>query len=132
MPSNETSENPAAGISEAATTVQQNLVHLTSGYERFVKGLMNVTIQQIELSCNLLEGNVEDFNLLAQARSPEAFVQAELEVIRRCSDRALGAAQKIGDELHQTWREMSEFATSFAGVAAPVRPASSQSTRPAS
>ena len=74
MPSNETSENPAAGTSEAATTVQQNLVHLTNGYERFVKGLMNVTIQQIELSRDWMDGNVEDFNLLAQARSPEAFV----------------------------------------------------------
>ena len=89
MPSNETYENPAAETSEAAMNVHQNLVHLTNGYERFVKGLMNVTIQQIELSCNLLEGNVEDFNLLAQARTPEAFVQAELGVIRRRSERAL-------------------------------------------
>lgn len=120
MPSNEAYENTAAGTSEATAAVQQNLVHLTTGYERFVKGLMNVTIQQIELSCNLMEGNVEDFNLLAQARTPEAFVQAELDVMRRRSERALGAAQKIGDELRQTWTEMSEFATSFATVGTPV------------
>jgi hypothetical protein len=131
MSISQTSENLAAGTSEAGKAVQQKLVHFTNSYE-LVRSLMNVTIQQIELSRDWMDGNVEDFNLLAQARSPEAFVQAELEVIRRCSDRALGAAQKIGDELHQTWREMSELATSFAGVAAPVRPASSQSTRPAS
>ena len=132
MPSNETYENPAAETSEAAMSVHQNLVHLTNGYERFVKGLMNVTIQQIELSCNLLEGNVEDFNLLAQARTPEAFVQAELDVIRRRSERAFGAAQKIGDELHQTWAEMSELATSFATIATPVRPPPSDNTQQAS
>ena len=54
MPSNETYENPAAETSEAAMNVHQNLVHLTNGYERFVKGLMNVTIHQIELSRDLM------------------------------------------------------------------------------
>jgi Phasin protein len=132
MPRNETSENPAAETSEAVTTVQQKAVHLTNGYERFVKGLMNVTIQQIELSCHLMEGNIEDFNLLAQAPTPEAFVQAELDVIRRRSERAVGAAQQIGEELHQTWTEMSELATSFATVASPVRPTTSDNTQQAS
>jgi hypothetical protein len=131
MSISQTSENLAAGTSEAGKAVQQKLVHFTNSYE-LVRSLMNVTIQQIELSRDWMDGNVEDFNLLAQARSPEAFVQAELEVIRRRSDCALGAAQKIGDELHQTWTEMSELATSFATVATPVRHPPSHNTQLAS
>lgn len=105
-----TSENIASGFSEAALLGQQNLVRFSRGYECLMKGLINVAIQQIELSRGLLENGVEDFNLLTQARTPDAFVQAELEVFRRRSERALGAAQKISAELNKTFAEMSEAA----------------------
>jgi hypothetical protein len=126
MPNDETS-NPAAATSEATATVRRNLAHLASGYERFVNGLTKATIQQVELNCNFMEGYVEDLNLLAQARTPEAFVQAELNVIRRNSERAVEAAQKISDGLHHTWIEMSGLATSFATVETPLRQSPSQS-----
>jgi hypothetical protein len=64
MSISQTSENLPAGTSEAGKAVQQKLVHFTNSYE-LVRSLMNVTIQQIELSRDWMDGNVEDFNLLA-------------------------------------------------------------------
>jgi hypothetical protein len=72
-----------------------------------MKGLMNVAMQQIELGQGLLEGSVEDLSLLTTARTPDAFVQAEFEVLRRSSQRALGVAQKLSSELNRTWSEVA-------------------------
>ncbi len=109
----QTPESFAGQTLEAATRVQQNFAQFAHAYQRFVKSLMNVAVQQIELSRGIVEGSVEDFDLLAQAHTPEALVQAELEIFRRRSERAIGTAQKTTDELRQTWVEAFEFAQSI-------------------
>jgi Phasin protein len=109
----QTPENFAGQTLEAATRVQQNFAQLAHAYQHFMKGLMNVAAQQIELGKGMMDSGVEDFDLLAQARTPEALVQAELEVFRRRSERAVLTTQKITDELRQTWVEAFELVQSI-------------------
>ncbi len=132
-----TSMSPGTAAMDAARVAQQNFFQMSGGYERLTRGLAQIAMEQIALSRRLLEGSLEDFNLLAQARSPEAFMRAEMEVFRRRSERAMGAAQQIGEELREAWTELSGFAQSFnaavPGVAIPgvAAPAAPQSTKPA-
>lgn len=87
------------------------LSQLTQGYETLMKGMMNVVLRQIELTSGLLEGGMDDLNLLTQAKSPDTFIQAELEVLRRQSERMITAAQKFSQEVNQTWSQASETLT---------------------
>ena len=77
---------------------------------------MNVAVQQIELGKGMMDSGVEDFDLLAQAHTPEALVQAELEIFRRRSERAIVTTQKITDELRQSWVEAFELVQSIGKV----------------
>jgi hypothetical protein len=108
------------GANEAAAMAQQNLEQLTRASERFMKGVVNAAVQQIELSRGLIQGGMEDLSLLAQARTPETFVQAELDVFRRRSERMIEAMQKVSDELRQTWGEAFELAKPAAQAARPT------------
>ena len=76
-----------------------------------MKGLMSVAVQQIEMtSKGLMAGGMADLELLTDARSPGAFVQAELEIFRRRSERAASAARQIAVELNRTFAETYAFA----------------------
>jgi hypothetical protein len=112
MSASTTSESIGNSIAETALFGQKSLAQLTRSYECWMKGVMNVAMQQIELGRGLLEGSVEDLNLLTQVRTPDAFCQAEFEMLRRRYERAIGVAQKITEELNRTWAEVSEFAQS--------------------
>jgi hypothetical protein len=109
----QTPESFAGQTLEATTRVRRNFAQLTHASQHFMKGLMNVAVQQIELGKGMMDSGVEDFDLLAQARTPEAVVQAELEVFRRRSERAIVTAQKITDELRQSWVEAFELVQSI-------------------
>jgi hypothetical protein len=109
-PQGQTTPPPFAGGPEAAAVVQQNLDNLKAASERFMKGVVKATVQQIELSRGLFEGGMEDFSLLAKAHTPETFVQAELDVFRRRSERVIAAMQTLSDELRKTWGEAFEAA----------------------
>ncbi len=109
--------NAARGASPAET-VHQTMVQFADSYERLVKGLTQMATHQVALTRDLLEGGAADLQLLAQARTPEAFLQAELEAFRRRSARAIEAALTMGDELRQTWTGLSEYAKTVAGGSA--------------
>lgn len=66
-----------------------------------------VVMQQIDIGRELLEGSVGDLTLLTQARTPDALLHAEMEVLRRASGRMIGAAQTFNIELSRTWSEAS-------------------------
>jgi Phasin protein len=99
-------------MSETAALNRENFTRMTRGYERVMKGLMNVAVQQIEMTQGLMAGGMADLDLLTEARSPVAFVQAELEIFRRRSERAASAARQIADELNRTFAETYAFAAS--------------------
>lgn len=84
---------------------QDNLLHFTRGCETFTKNLFNVAAQQIELTRDLIEGSLADYSLLANARTPEAMLHAEVELFRRGSERAFGAATKITDAMQQVFTD---------------------------
>jgi hypothetical protein len=86
-----------------------NFMRLTGHYERWMQGLMSVAMHQLEATQGWMRGNLEDFDRLAEARSPGALVQAEIEIFRRRSQEAAGAARKIADEFHRTFAEGSAF-----------------------
>ncbi len=110
MSTNQPTETPATFNLEAAKIAQQNFERLAGVSAQYVKGLAGIAAAQFELSRELMDGGVGDFNLLAQARTPEAFVEAELEVFRRRSERAAGAVKKISDQISGAWAEALEFA----------------------
>lgn len=95
------------GFAEAANFGQENFARLSRGYECLMKGMINVAAQQAELGRGLMQAGMEDFGLLAQAKSPEAFLQAEMEIFRRGSERAFDATRKLGLELNKTLTEAS-------------------------
>jgi hypothetical protein len=99
-------------MSETAALNRENFTRITRGYERVMKGLMNVAVQQIEMTQGLMAGGMADLDLLTEARTPVAFVQAELEIFRRRSERAASAARQITDELNRTFAETYAWAAS--------------------
>ena len=110
MATTTSTETPGAPATDPASLAQQNFERLAFASTRFMKGLANIAATQFELSRELMDGGVSDFNLLAQARTPEALVEAELEVFRRRSERAVGAVKKISDQMSGAWTEACEFA----------------------
>jgi hypothetical protein len=114
-------QTPPAGAAEPAAMAQANLQQLTEASERFMKGVVDASVRQIELSRSLIEGGLEDFQLLALARTPEALVHAEFDVLRRRSERMISAMQKASDDLTQTWSKAIEMTQSSASAAAAKR-----------
>jgi hypothetical protein len=80
-------------------------------YEKFVKGMMAIAVQQLELTRGLMEGGMEDLNLLAKARTPDAFVEAELAILRRRAERTIGAVHSVAEEMRQIWTDTLETAS---------------------
>jgi hypothetical protein len=93
---------------DSFVTALPGLSQLTRGYESLMKGMMSVVLKQMELGGDLLEGSMADLSLLTQAQSPDKFIEAELEVFRRQSERAIAAAQKFSEEVNRSWSEASE------------------------
>jgi hypothetical protein len=90
-------------------------VSLTRGYERVMKSFVEMAARQIDLSSELIRGSLQDLSLLAQAHTPDALVQAELEVLHRESQRALLVLQQLTEQLRQGW--VGAFETTQAGTA---------------
>jgi hypothetical protein len=103
-------------LSEIPFLDPANFTRFSSHYERWMKGMMNVTLHQLEATQDWVRGSLEDFDLLTEARSPGALVQAELEIFRRRSRGASGAARKIADELRRTFVESSALVVEPAGA----------------
>jgi hypothetical protein len=115
-------------MSETAALNRENFARMTRGYERVMKGLMNVAVQQIEMTQGLIAGGMADLDLLTETRSPVAFVQAEVEIFRRRSERAASAARQIADELNRTFAET--YALAAAEGVADAKPAPVVETTP--
>ncbi len=89
-------------------TALPGISQLTRGYQSLMKGMINVVLRQIELSSSLMEGSMDDLNLLIHAQTPDKFIQAEMEVLRRQAERSITAAQKFSEEVNRTWSAASE------------------------
>jgi hypothetical protein len=116
-----TTPTPEAGI----ILVRDHVTQFTLGYGRLVNGLMQAMLTQIDIGRGLMEASVEDFTLLAAARTPDALVQAELEVFRRRSACAIDVAQHLTAQLTRTLSDPASASKSPAeepGVA-PAEPA---------
>ncbi|MDB5479965.1 MAG: hypothetical protein JWO83_1018 [Caulobacteraceae bacterium] len=110
MAKDRTSESMARSAADGAAMAQQNYQNLVTASERFMTGVVNAAVKQLELSRGLIQGGLEDFDHLSQARTPETFVQAELEVLRRRSERVMNAMQTLTEELTRAWGEALELA----------------------
>ncbi len=110
MAKDRTSDSVAQSVVDGAAIAQQNYEHLMTASERFMTGVVSATVRQLELSRGLIQGGLEDFDRLSQARTPETFVQAELEVLRRRSERVMTAMQTVSEELARAWGEALEMA----------------------
>jgi hypothetical protein len=97
------------GLSSAIEAGQESFARATRGCERLMTGLMQVAMQQFELAQGAMEANLADLDLLMKARTPDALVTAEFEVVRRRTERAADAARKISVELSRTWSETAAF-----------------------
>jgi len=111
--------NPMEQLSEAARASQK---HFEQGYEAMVRGLTKVTMKQLELSRTLMEGAMEDLNMLSQARTPDALVTTEMEVLRRRAERTIGAFRAVADEMGQAWGEALETAPADTDETPPPAP----------
>lgn len=103
-------QTPAQSAFDAAAVAQQSMTRLADASEKLVQTLTNVVSRQFELGREYMEGNVGDFALLSQARTPEALVEAELEVVRRRSERAIAAVNMVTSEMRQAWIDAFDFA----------------------
>jgi hypothetical protein len=91
----------------------QNLARLVRGCELLMEGLMNVAIQHIEVTQTLIAGEVADLELLTRVATPAALVEAQLEVMRRRSERVITATRKITDEITRSWAETHALVQSY-------------------
>jgi hypothetical protein len=84
---------------------QNSLAQFNRAYERFLEGLMSATIRRIEVSQSLISGGLADLDLLTQARTPSGFIEAELEITRRRSERLAEAIRTSVEDLYRGWIE---------------------------
>jgi hypothetical protein len=110
MAKDRTSDSMARSAADGVAMAQQNYQNLVTASERFMTGAVNAAVKQLELSRGLIQGGLEDFDRLSQARTPETFVQAELEVLRRRSERVMNAMQTLSEEMARAWGEALELA----------------------
>jgi hypothetical protein len=110
MAKDRTSDSMARSAADGVAMAQQNYQKLVTASERFMTGAVNAAVKQLELSRGLIQGGMEDFDRLTQARTPETFVQAELEVLRRRSERVMNAMQVLSEEMARAWGEALELA----------------------
>lgn len=103
-------ESPTATAFDPVAAAEQSFTRLSSASEKLVKTLTTIMSRQFELGREYMEGNVGDFALLSQARTPEALIEAELEVVRRRSERAISAVNTVTTEMRQAWIEAFDFA----------------------
>jgi Phasin protein len=109
------SSGAAANIGDAVAQGQRTFADFAAGYEKVARGLMNVAMRQLELSRELMEGAIEDLGLLAQARSPDTLLAAEMEVFRRRAERTIGAVRTVTREMGQVWSESLTSAATASG-----------------
>ncbi len=102
--------DPAALSAFDPAAAEQSFARLSGASEKLVKTLTNIVSRQFELGREYMEGSVSDFALLSQARTPEALIEAELEVVRRRSERAIAAVNTVTTEMRQAWIEAFDFA----------------------
>ena len=76
---------------------------LGRGFEVLMEGMMNVAIRQIELTQSLFIEGCTDLYLLTRANTPAAVIAAEVEIMRRRSQRLTNAAQTMAQDLNQSW-----------------------------
>jgi hypothetical protein len=103
-------ETPGQPGFDPTAVAEQSFARLSNASEKLVKTLTNIVSRQFELGREYMEGNVGDFTLLSQARTPEALIEAELEVVRRRSERAIAAVNTVTTEMRQAWIETFDFA----------------------
>lgn len=77
----------------------EHLQRFSRNYERFVRDMIDITTQQVELTRDMIEAGTEDMALLSQAHTPDALLRAEMEVFRKRSERAFNAAMKISGSM---------------------------------
>lgn len=103
-------ETAAPSAFDPAAAAEQSFARLSGASEKLVKTLTRIVSRQFELGREYMEGNVADFALLSQAKTPEALVEAEIEVVRRRSERAISAVNTVTTEMRQAWIEAFDFA----------------------
>ena len=108
MPDTQSGQVIAVSASEPRRLAQRGFQRVAESYEHLFKGLMSIVAQRLELGRGLAAAAIEDFNLLAGIRTPDAFVQAELELLRRRSERAFNTIQTTADELCQVFALVRE------------------------
>jgi hypothetical protein len=100
--------NPAAPAVDVAAMSQQGLAQFARTSELMMTGFMSASLRQLEFGQQLMRGNLEDFQQLAQARTPEAFVEVEFDVLRRRSERMAAMVQQLSEDLGQVWANTFE------------------------
>lgn len=108
MSNTQTAIGTTNGLSEAVRASQEQMARISRNYECFLKGLMDVGARQAEFVRDMIEGNVEDFNRLAGVRTPEALVQAELDIFRRRSEQVMAGTTRIGEAMQRMCAEAAQ------------------------
>ena len=84
---------------------QQALARMVRGCELLMESMMNVAIQQIEVTQSLITGEIADLELLTRITTPAALIEVQLEVARRRSERVVNATRRITEEMNRSWAE---------------------------
>lgn len=96
----------------------RQMMQVARAGERLCLGFAEIAAGQFAFAGRLVEAGVDDFNTLAAARSPEALLHAEMDVLRRQSDRATELMIRFDREWRAVWGEAVEVIQSF-GAALP-------------
>lgn len=107
MPDQQAPVNSGDHVIETAIFGPQNLDRLSRGFEALMEGMMNVSIRQIEVTQSLFTDGLSDLHLLTRATTPVAIIEAELEIMRRASQRLTDMAQNVVQDLNRSWVETS-------------------------
>lgn len=91
----------------------RRMLQVARAGERLCLGLSELALDQLAAAGRLVEAGVDDFNTLAAARSPGALLHAEMDVLRRRSDRAVALMEQFDREWRMVWGEAVDVIQSF-------------------
>lgn len=92
-----------ASPSDAMAGMSQGLFTATRSYERLMTGWLATMVRQAEFSRDMMAGACDDIGILAQAHTPQTFVQAELQVMQRRTERMFHGAKRLAEEIGKEW-----------------------------
>lgn len=88
---------------------QQITIRFNTNFEQILRTAMALRVRPIEIRRGPMQGGMDDPALLARIQSPVGLLQAQADMGRRQSERAVEALKAMAAELTKSLGETAQF-----------------------